>query len=366
MPEPSPSLLIVADERRLLAEHAPGPKVIGLVRKSLRQIIAIVLLLLVLTIVGTIGLKLTTTASWFDCLYMSVITLTTVGYGETIPLGTSGRIFVMVFLVLGIGVFTFSAFTFGSLIVSVQLHKHWWRKRMQANIAKLSGHFIVCGMGRMGMIICEYLQQRGQPFVVIDSDEQLLSSVCDPRGWLSLVGDATDDQMLLNAGVQRAQSLATVLSTDSDNVYVALSARMLAAKIQIIARASSEKAIRKLERAGATRVVSPFTSGAIKMARFMLSPSIEDFLEIADVQGHRVELVEVQISGDSPYAGKTLATANFRDHGVMIIGIRRANGDHLIPPPANSEIMGGDSLFAFGSVQAVNQICAAVASPVAQ
>lgn len=208
------------------------------------------------------------------------------------------------------------------------------------------------------MIICEHLHRRRQPFVVIDRDESRTRAVCEPRSWLYLVGDATDDQTLFATGVQRARALASVLPTDADNVYVALSARMLSAELQIVARASDEKAVQKLERAGATRVVSPFASGAAKMARFMLTPSIEDFLEIADGTGNELELADVQISADSPYAGKTLAECDLRRQGVMIVGIRRASGERLMPPPSSAMIMAGDSLFAFGSVQAVNEMIA--------
>ena len=162
--------------------------------------------------------------------------------------------------------------------------------------------------------------------------------------------------MLTNAGIKQARSLASVLPTDADNVYVALSARMLNSNMQIIARASDEKAVEKLERAGASRVVSPFSTGAEKMARFMLNPSIEDFLEIADAQGNELELANVQITEHSPYVGKQLKETDLRDKGVMVIGIRRANGERLMPPPGNTVIHPGDSLFAFGSTSAVNEM----------
>ena len=336
----------------------PKQRAAAALRQPLKQFLSIVVLLLVLTFVGMVGLELTTGASWFDCLYMAVITLTTVGYGETMELGTAGRVFVMVYLLMSIGVFTFSAFTLGSLLVSARLQEFWRWRTMQSSIEHLSGHYIVCGIGRMGLIICDYLQQRGQPFVVVDVDEKQIAEICEPRGWLSVVGDATDDQSLLAAGIERAESLAAVLPTDSDNVYVVLSARMLASNLQIIARASNQKAVEKLEHAGATRVVSPYTSGAVKMARFMLSPSIEDFLEIADAQGRGMELADVQILPDSPLIGKTLAGTTFREKGVMILGIRRDSGEHLMPAPASAVIHEGDSLFAFGTVQAVSDMIA--------
>lgn len=343
MPPPKTSVL----PRRRLFRFAAHP---------LRQFTSIILLLFALTAVGTVGLRLTTGGDWFDCLYMAVITLTTVGYAETVELGRSGRWFIMVYLAASIGVFTFSAFTLGSLLVSPGMQAFWMRRRMRKSIEQLSGHHIVCGVGRMGLTIAEYLEQRQKPIVVIDHDQQRLASICEPRGWLTIVGDATDDATLHLAGVERAKSLAAVLPSDADNVYVVLSSHMLAPKLQIIARAGDTKAVEKLQRAGASRVVSPFNTGAIKMARFMLTPTIEDFLEITDVQGHDLELAEIQITPDNPYVGKSLAETDLHEKGVMIIGIRRSTGERLMPPPLNTRILSGDSLFAFGSAAAVNRL----------
>ncbi len=321
-----------------------------------RQLLTVVVLLLFLTVAGTVGLKLLTPkgTSWIDCLYMSVITLTTVGYGETVELGTRGRVFIIIYLVFGLGVFTYSASLLGQWIVNVRLQGLLERRRMENQIQKLSGHFIICGLGRMGAIIAANMHERREPFVVVDRDEERLDELCTEHNWLYVHGDATDDETLLRAGIERAKALASVLPTDADNVYVVLSARLLASELQIIARADNEKAVVKLERAGATRVVRPFSTGAHKMARFMLHPNIEDFLEIADRRGHELELADVQIEADHPLVGKRLMDTTLREQGVMVIGIRRQNGDKLMPPPGTAVIMAGDSLFAFGSTQAVN------------
>lgn len=227
---------------------------------------------------------------------------------------------------------------------------------MQKTINSLENHFIVCGMGRMGETICRYLDERGKRFLVIDVDDERLETVCVESGWLYIHGDATDDEVLNAAGVTRARSLACVLPTDADNIYVVLSARMASAELKIIVRAGDEKAVGKMERAGATRVISPFSTGAVKIARFMLNPSIEDFLEIADEHGNELELADVQISDESPYVGKKLAETDLRERGVMVIGIRRQSGERLMPPPGTTVIHSGDSLFAFGSVTAVNEM----------
>lgn len=321
------------------------------------RILSIVGLVLALTTVGAIGFHVTTSSEWLDSFYLAVITLTTLGSRDAGD-DPATKVFVMGYLVGGLSIFTYSAFQIGQLVVNAGFRQMLEKRRMQREMRKLTGHFIICGMGRMGRTICEFLAHRNYQFVVVDRDEELLEGYSKEQGWHTLMGDATDDDVLLAAGIETARSLATVLATDADNVYVVLSARMLSADVQIVARASDENAVNKLERAGATRVISPFSSGAVKMARFMLSPSIEDFLEITDLHGAELELADIQIAAGSEYVGKPLSETDLRERGVMIIGIRRQNGERLLPPPGSAVIQAGDSLFAFGSTEAVNSMIA--------
>ena len=325
----------------------------------MRTVLTTIGLLLALTLFGTVGFSLTAELTseqpWLESLYLAVITLTTVGSRDA---GTNpaSMIFVVAYLAAGLGIFTFSVFQLGSWIVSADIHKMLERRRMQKRISDLNGHYIVCGQGRMGLAICEYLAERGRSIVVIDHDEDRITPVCQEHGWPFIIGDATDDDVLKSAGIERAASLTTVLATDADNLYVVLSARMLTPQVKIVARAVDEKAVEKLERAGATRVVSPFRTGAVKMARFMLNPSIEDFIEIADNRGNELELADIQISPESTYVGLKLMETDFRTRGVMVIGIRRVSGARLMPPPGDAVIQAGDCLFVFGNADAVNGI----------
>lgn len=324
-----------------------------------RRIVVTIALLIAITIMGTIGFKVFSTnpeVTWIDCLFMTVTTMTTVGYGEIVPLGQGGRLFVIIFLMTGFAVVSYGAIEIGQWLFSAEMRTFLEKRHMDKEIQKLRDHFIVCGFGRMGWTVCEHLRARERQFVVIDTDEALLRSGCAGQSWLYVVGDASDDHVLRHAGIDRAKALATVLPTDADNVYVALTARLLSSKIEIIARASDDAAALKIERAGANRVVSPYSTGAQKIARFMLNPNIEDFLEIADHKGQDLELADVQISRDSPYVGKKLMETDLRDAGVMIVGIRRRNGERLMPPPGNAVIESGDCLFAFGSSAAVNRM----------
>jgi len=320
----------------------------------MRQIGWVVALLLAMTIAGTVGYRILTGASWLDSAYQAVVTLTTVGSREPFPLTDGVKKFTIFYLIFGLGVFTYSGYQLGQLIFNLEMRSLLERRRMEKNISKLENHFIVCGQGRMGGTICEYLHSRGEPFVVVDFNEEMLEEQSKEKGWLYVVGDATNDDVLIRAGIKNARALTSVLPTDADNVYVVLSARMLSPDVKIIARASEEKAVEKLERAGATRTVSPFNTGAVKMARFMLNPSIEDFLEIADSKGNELELADVLITEHSPYVGMRLMDTDLTDKGVMIIGIRRESGERLMPPAGTAVIHAGDSLFAFGGSESVN------------
>lgn len=305
---------------------------------------------------GALVIHLLKGTSWLESLYLAFITLSTLGSRDVAegPNAEALMGFMIIYIILGLSTFAYLAADIARFILNAEFRKLIERHRMDRSISTLKDHFIVCGLGRMGQSICQYLSDRKQPFVVIDRDEKHLHATCDPKGWLYEIGDATSDADLRRAGIYQARSLATVLPTDADNIYVVLSARLLSSKIQIVARASEESAIDKMQRAGATRVISPFSSGAQKMARFMLSPSIEDFLEITDKRGGELELADVQIRETSPYVGKKLAETDLREKGVMVIGIRRANGEKLLPPPGTAVIQAGDSLFAFGSSHSVN------------
>jgi voltage-gated potassium channel len=324
----------------------------------MRTVINTVCLLLVLTIFGTIGFRVTGDFTWLESLYLAIITLTTVGARDAAQ-SPATMIFVIVYIVAGLGIFSFSAFQLGSWIVSADFRELLERRRMEKEISQLTNHSIICGLGRMGQTICQYLAERNRPFVVIDREEDRLVAVCREKGWSYIVGDSTHDDVLQAAGVDRASSLTTVLTTDGDNLFVVLSARMLNAKLKIIARAADEDSISKFERAGATRVVSPFSSGAVKMARFMLNPSIEDFIEIADSRGNELELADIQLEEANPLVGRKLMETDLRNRGVMVIGIRRASGERLMPPPGNAVLNAGDCLFVFGSSEAVNAMLGA-------
>ncbi len=322
--------------------------------QSIAQFIRIICLLLGFTIFGTVGIRLIEGASWLNCLYLIVITATTVGYEDPVTLSDNGKIFIIFYLVFGLGIFTYSVSQLGQWIVRQQMGSLLEKRRMQKTISKLDGHYIVCGIGRMGRTICEYLHERGEPFVVIDSNEEHLQSMCESGGWLYIHGDATDDFVLKSAGIDRAKSLAAALPSDADNVYVVLTARMLNSEFQIIARASDDKAGDKIKHAGANRVVSPFRSGAVKIARFMIHPAVEDFVEVASKKIGGFQVADLQIEENNPYCGQKLSETDFSSKGLMIIGICRPGQEPQMPPASSTILNVGDSIYALGSANAIN------------
>ena len=316
---------------------------------AMRRLLQIPLLILVMLLFGALGLRLLTGQHFLHCFYQAFILLATVGSQEPQPLNDATMVFIIIYLSLGLGIFAYSAFQFGQILVNSNLRLVWERRKMEKEISKLSGHFIICGFGRMGQELCDYLHKRHQKFVVIDEDDELLTPEMREEGWLFLHGDATQDESLQRAGIACARALTTVLPTDADNLYVVLSARLLNANLQIVARASNDRAVRKMQQAGATRVINPLSSGAIRMARFMLSPSIENFVEVAESEGVDWEIADLQVPAHSPLVNQKLKDTSLRESGIMLLGVRRETGEKYFPPPGELTILAHDNLFAFGN-----------------
>lgn len=324
----------------------------------MRRLLQIPMLIAALLLIGGIGLHILTKQPLLDCFYQSIILLTTVGCREPAPLTDGTKIFIMGYLICGIGVVTYGAVQFGQILMNTDLQALLERRKMEKEIGQLTNHFIVCGFGRMGRTLCEYLETRRQPFVVVDANPSVFNEEFRERHWKFICGDASHDEILTRAGVCTARGLTTVLPTDADNLYVVLSARLLCPKLQIVARASDDRAAQKMTQAGATRVMNPLNSGAIRMARFMLSPSIENFVEVAESEGVDWEIADVQVPAHSVLVGRKLSESGLRDSGIMLLGVRKSNGQKVFPPPGHLVIEPGDSLFAFGNSEGVAKLTA--------
>jgi voltage-gated potassium channel len=313
--------------------------------------------LLVLTGIGVLGYMVIVGMGLMDALYMTVITLSTVGYREVQPLGAAGQIFTMVLIFGGFGIVLYSASVIAREIIEGEFQRTFGRRKVQRQIEQLSEHFIVCGFGRMGRIVCKELVAKPVPFVVIERNAEALRAV-EAEQFLAVDGDATEDHILLQAGIKRARGLVSALSTDSDNVYVALTARELNPGLLIVARAEDERSERKLLHAGATRVVSPYVIGGHRMAHALLRPAVLDVIDLAThYRSIELQIEEVQIPKDGVGEGVTLQDSGIRETlGIIVIAIKKPNGEMVFNPRSDACIVEGDRLVVIGQTANLREL----------
>jgi voltage-gated potassium channel len=323
-----------------------------------RRFAIILLVPALLLVIGTVGYAtIEPEYTYFDALYMTVITLSTIGYAEVHPLSTGGRWFT-IFLIFG-GVFTL-AYTAAELIrtvVSGEVQQYLGKQRMERSLAELCDHLIVCGYGRMGRLVCQEFAAKGVPFVVIDLDDGRLQQL-PPGSGLALAGDATSDELLRRAGIDRARALVAVLASDADNLYLTMSARLLNDRLFIVARAEDAASEPKLLRAGANRVVSPYQIGGVRVAQAVLRPAVVDFIELATRTEHfALQIEEVRVAARSGLAGVTLRDSRLRqDYDVIIVAVKKAAGHMEFNPPPDFVLAGGDTLIAIGAREHLDRL----------
>jgi voltage-gated potassium channel len=316
----------------------------------MRRYALLVLVPVGLVVVGTLGYYLIEPRyTPFDALYMTVITLTTVGYGEVHELSTAGRVFTMGLLLGGVFALFYTATELIRLVVSGEMQDLWGRQRMARSLAGLDRHLIVCGYGRMGKHVCREFSKGSLPFVIIDQEEEVLEGFDVAHG-IPVVGDATSDEVLRRAGVERARALVTVAPSDADNLYITMSARLLNDKLFIVARAETEGAEQKLLRAGADRVVAPYAIGGSKVAQAVLRTTVVDFIELATRTEHlELQIEETQLRPGSRLVGATLHTSRLRqDLGLIIVAIKKPQGHMVYTPAPEAVLEAGDTLIALG------------------
>jgi len=298
---------------------------------------------------GTFGYMLIEGWNFFDSFYMTTITLTTVGYREVHDLSPQGQLFTIVLIIGGVGTVFYTLSTGAKITLEGELQEIFGRQRLEKKIRGLKDHYIVCGYGRMGRIICRELKEKNIPFAVIENNPDRQRT---EEGVLLVEGDATKDEVLKETGIERAKGLITVLPTDAENLYVVLSARVLNPNLVIVARAGEEGSEQKLLRAGADRVVSPYHIGGLRIAHTILKPAVVDFIEFATKSGNiDLQMEEIVIQADSKIVGLTLDECGFgRDLGVIIVAIKQPSGDMHFNPTFRSIIKASDTLIAIGEV----------------
>lgn len=324
----------------------------------MRKLTLSLIVSLVLLLFGTLGYMLIEGASFDDGLYMTMITVTTVGYGETIHLSASGRYFTMVLILLGVGFVMFIFKEMTETVVAGGLQKALGERKMSKKLEQIADHYIVCGFGRIGEVICDLLAQNNRRFAVIEKDAETIQQI-RKRGYLCVDGDASDDDVLLLAGVERAKGLIGVVSSDSDNLYITLSARSLSPDLYIITRSSGDVRTKsKFKRAGANKVISPYDIGATRMANLILKPAVVDFIDFAVASNEfGLTMEEIKVTGQSPMLNKPLMESGLRKtYNLIVVSITRADGHSIFNPTPDIVIMDGDILIVLGELDQVKAL----------
>jgi voltage-gated potassium channel len=324
--------------------------------KAVRNLRVIGAMLLVVMAAGTAGYHFIEGWTWFDGFYMVVTTLTTIGYQEVHPLSHAGRVFNVVVILTGVSLVLLGVGALSQALLEFELQSFFGRRRMERDIGRLDGHYIICGMGRVGRSVARELDRRPVPFVVIENAESKLQRYSG-ENWLVVTGDATQEQVLRKAQIERARGLIAATTTDATNLYIVLTARGLNPHLKIIARASEDGAEKHLLTAGADSVVSPYSFAGQRIAQSLLRPHVVSFLDTATTHlGIDLEIDEIRIAGNSAFAGKTIESSRIRqDRGVIILAIKRREGMRFNPAP-DERIEPEDFLIAMGEPAQLRQL----------
>lgn len=320
--------------------------------------LALIAIAIVVTLAGgTLGFVLIGHYPVFDAFYMTLITVTTVGYAEIHPLTRAGRIFNSFLIAFGVSIMLLAIGTMTQTLIELELAQFFGKRRIKTMIDKLEDHIILCGFGRVGRGAAEELTQAGAKFVVLDRDDDRVERAMH-AGMLAVVGDATRDETLHDVGIARARGLIATLSSDADNLFVILSAKSLNPSLHLSARVDEEASAGKLRRAGADFVFAPYHSTGHRMAQALLKPHVQQFLDFTTQSvGLDAGIEEVRVDERSAFAQHSLEGMQIRrELGVIVLAIRKASGEMLFNPPAESKIAGGDHLIVMGQPDGLRKL----------
>ncbi len=322
------------------------------------KLVLALLTVVALVFVGTSGLMMLENMSVLDALYMTIITLSTVGFREVAPLHTSGRIFILGLIVVGVVGITYGAAALGRVIIEGELREIMGRRKMDKKIKKLSGHYVIAGFGRVGRQVAEEYVRHKVPFVVIEQDNTAINYL-DTTGYYYVNGEATEDDTLIAAGLGQAKVLVSTLPSEADNVYLTLTARHMNPNLHIIARADHPEGEKKLMRAGANTVVSPHVLGGVRMAMASLRPNVVDFMQMTSLGNDGLGIEEFSVPESCTFGGKTLVESGIKaEYGVTVIGIKKPDQPIKINPGPESVIVPGDILILIGASDNLERLAA--------
>ena len=301
-------------------------------------------------IAGTLWYGLVEQWPWLDAVYMTVITLTTVGYGETQPLGDRGRIFTIGLILAGVITIGYIVNRFTEALIEGYFIEGRRLRQQKKLVESLTEHFIICGFGRIGRQIAAEFAVENTAFVVIDASSEQVK-IAQAEGYSAVQADATLDASLIEMGIEKAACLVAALPSDAENLYIILSAKSLNPKIRAIARASNEEAVQKLQRAGADKVISPYITGAKRMAAAALRPQVMDFMDGIMTSDRSFYMEEFLIDAQTcPVAGLSLREARLRSQsGALVLAVRRGDGSLIVGPNGETMLMAQDMLICMGT-----------------
>ena len=317
--------------------------------------------LLIIIIVGTFGYHLIEGWNFLESLYTTIQTISTVGYGDYTPQTGEGKLFTIILIIFGVGTMLYTVGMLAETMVEGRLRALAGKGKQGKMIEKIKNHYIICGCGRIGQLICRELKADKMDFVVIDSDPEVIQKI-EEEGFVYYRGDATQDKSLLGAGIKRAKGIVCVLPTDAENLYVILTAKELNPNIYVLSRSEEEESEHRLLRAGADRVMSPYILGGMRMAMAILRPAMLDFIEITTSrQSLELRMEEMSVCDGSPIIGKSLEESEIRHNfGLIIVAVKKESGKMIFNPLASYTIEKGDKLIAMGeddNVSRFTKVC---------
>ena len=309
-------------------------------------------LMAVVLFIGTAGFVLIEDYPLFDAFYMSVITITTVGYSEVHALSTAGRVFNSFLLLFGVSIMFFAVGAITQTVIEIQFNDVFQKRRISKMIEQLKDHYILCGFGRVGRGAASELNRTGVQFIVVDNNPDRVERAMR-AGMLAVLADVSRDENLIDVGIRRARGLIAALPTDAENVFLILSAKSLNASLKVASRVSEEGSEAKMRHAGADAIFMPYSMTGYRLAQSILRPHVFEFLDITTTtssMGLNIGIEQVEVATNSPQAGKTLRDLQLRrELGVIVLAIRRSTGEMVFNPPAEANVEGGDCLIVMGA-----------------
>jgi voltage-gated potassium channel len=317
----------------------------------------VVLAALLVVTVGVIGYRLTAGLSWLDALYMTVITLSTVGFREVGPLDDAGKLFTVCLILGGAGVIAYAVKTSVEVVLDESTRQYFRQRSTLRKMTKMEDHYIVCGLGRVGRAVCAELRHEKLDFVLIEADPEVTKEASE-LGWTVLHGDATEEQTLLSAGIKRAKGLMSCVKSDADNLMVIMTAKGMVDGLKISARVSDERNLKKFRRAGADHIYSPFSLVGRRIARALTRPRVTELLDLAlEEAQYDLTIAEYPVPPESELVGKTLAESDFRArYGMVILSLIRHDRTILHNPPAATVFAAHDILVVLGTPSQVHAL----------